>query len=82
MKQAILIAIVLSTVVLGSVTGAGAASGDARSGRVLFSETTPYAYGYGSLYAMNPNGSGRVGKTAQLSAGARPTRLKRFSPSA
>jgi Tol biopolymer transport system component len=60
MRQAVLAVVVLSATVLGSVTTAGATSGSGRNGRVLYSETYRYAYGSGSLYAINPNGSGRV----------------------
>ena len=60
MRQAMLAVVVLAAAVLVSVTSAGATSGSGRNGRVLYSETTPYSYGSGSLYAINPNGSGRV----------------------
>ena len=60
MRQAVLAVVVLSAAVLVSVTTAGATSGSGRNGRVLYSETYRYAYGSGSLYAINANGSGRV----------------------
>src|SRR4051812_17953844 len=60
MRQAVLAVVVLSAAVLASGTSAGATSGSGRNGRVLYSETYQYAYGSGFLYAINPNGSGRV----------------------
>ncbi len=60
MRQAMLAVVVLSAAVLVSVTTAGASSGSGRNGRVLYSEAYQYAYGSGFLYAINPNGSGRV----------------------
>jgi len=60
MRQAILAVVVLSAAVLVGVTTAGASSVSGRNGRVLYSETSQYAYGSGYLYAINPNGSGRV----------------------
>src|SRR5690349_8549188 len=60
MRQAMLAVVVLSATVLASGTNAGATSGLGRDGRVLYSEAYQYAYGSGFIYAINPNGSGRV----------------------
>jgi Tol biopolymer transport system component len=53
----VLAVVVLSATVLAVGTKAGATSASGRNGRVIY---TQYAYGYGSLYAINPNGSGKV----------------------
>jgi hypothetical protein len=42
-----------------TVTAAGAST-QRKNGRILLTETYPYSGGYGALYAINPDGSGRV----------------------
>ena len=60
MRQAMLAVVVLSAAVLVSVTTAGASSGSGRNGRVLVQRGLPVRIRSGFLYAINPNGTGRV----------------------
>src|SRR5437764_5401517 len=56
MKVAVLAAAALTVV----VAAAGASTASTRNGRILFTETYAYSGGFGSIYAINADGSGRV----------------------
>jgi Tol biopolymer transport system component len=66
MKLAALVAAALAV----TVAVAGAAAGSKKNGRVLFTESNTYSEAYGSLYAINPDGTGRVLLSDQASNGS------------